>query len=106
MTSGAILSPDASSDIDGVARYLSLESLDLAHRFYEAFFETLDGLVLYPRKGRIRGWAHSKLESARSWPVAGFEQFLVFYQPTESGIYVLRVLHGAMDLDRRMSENL
>ena len=30
----------------------------------------------------------------------GFENFLIFYVPTKSGINIVRVLHGAQDLDR------
>jgi toxin ParE1/3/4 len=35
----------------------------------------------------------------RSWAIRGFATFLVFYRPTQRGIEVIRVLHGARDLD-------
>ena len=34
------------------------------------------------------------------WPVASFEDYLIFYRPTKRGIDVVRVLHGARDLRR------
>jgi plasmid stabilization system protein ParE len=35
----------------------------------------------------------------RYWPVPGFERYLVFYVPTSARIDVVRVMHGARDLD-------
>jgi toxin ParE1/3/4 len=39
-----------------------------------------------------------RLADLRRWPVSGFPNHLIFYQPTEGGIEVVRVLHGARDL--------
>jgi len=40
-----------------------------------------------------------ELEGLRSFRVEGFENHFVFYLPRESGIEVVRVLHGARDLE-------
>ena len=49
------------------------------------------------------GWPcrvrHSELEDARNFRVsARFEKHLIFYQPFDDRIEILRVLHGAQDL--------
>ena len=33
------------------------------------------------------------------WRVKGFEKYLVFYRPLKDGIVVLRVIHGARDIE-------
>ena len=35
----------------------------------------------------------------RRWPVKDFENWLVFYLPKRDGVEIVRVLHGARDLD-------
>ncbi len=40
-----------------------------------------------------------RLNGLRRFPVRGFEKYLVFYLPREAGIDVIRVLHGARDID-------
>jgi toxin ParE1/3/4 len=47
-----------------------------------------------------------RLSTLRQWPIRGFENYLIFYLPTEAGIDVLRVLHGARDIDRILREEV
>jgi toxin ParE1/3/4 len=35
----------------------------------------------------------------RLWRIRGFERYLIFYRPIPDGIEVIRVLHGARDID-------
>lgn len=35
----------------------------------------------------------------RVWPIRRFPNHLIFYRPIDGGIEVIRVLHGAQDLD-------
>lgn len=35
----------------------------------------------------------------RMWHVTGFESYLIFYMVGENGVELIRVLHGARDLD-------
>jgi toxin ParE1/3/4 len=34
------------------------------------------------------------------WPIGGFEKYLIFYLPLPDGIDVIRVVHGARDIER------
>lgn len=52
-----------------------------------------------PRMGRPRQFRNPQMDRVRSWAIRGFEKFLVFYRPTDQGIEVIRVLHGAQDIE-------
>lgn len=53
-----------------------------------------------PQLGRKRSeLANESLSDVRSFPIHGFKNWLVFYRPTPDGIDVIRVLHGARDLN-------
>ena len=51
-----------------------------------------------PGMGRLREFDRPDLADIRSWPVGGFEDYLIFYRPVPTGIDVLRVVHGARDI--------
>jgi toxin ParE1/3/4 len=40
-----------------------------------------------------------RLHGLRSWRMRGFESWLVFYRVTEEAVEIVRVLHGARDLE-------
>ena len=52
-----------------------------------------------PRAGTICTFPHAELSGIRRVPVAGFRKRLIFYQFRGAEILVLRVLHGARDLE-------
>jgi len=39
------------------------------------------------------------LADMRVWRIEGFENHLIFYRPTVDGIDIIRVLHGARDIE-------
>ena len=94
-----IIRPRAAADIEDGALYLLPRSLDAALRFADAIaadFETLAGM---PGMGAIRDFENPSYTGLRSWPVGGFRNHLIFYFPLPDGIEVVRVIHGARDLD-------
>jgi toxin ParE1/3/4 len=76
----------------------------VALRFLDAFDETVAKLAPMPGTGAPYESPHPRLQNVRTWPVAGFQKYLIFYRPIEGGIEVLRVLHGARDLDVALEE--
>lgn len=52
-----------------------------------------------PGIGSLREITNPAMTGVRSWPIRGFSGYLIFYRPTSDGIEVIRVLHGARDLD-------
>jgi toxin ParE1/3/4 len=47
---------------------------------------------------------HPALATLLYVPVSRFRKYVVFYRPVTGGIEVLRVLHGARDIDNMLAE--
>jgi toxin ParE1/3/4 len=77
---------------------IALDNLPAAHRFYSAIQEAYREIRRFPYIGVKR---HFKEPGIRSWRVRGFPH-LVFYRPASDRVEIVRVLHGAMDLDREL----
>jgi toxin ParE1/3/4 len=77
----------------GVARRFSAEA--------EATFTRLAGM---PGMGTRTRYEHPALTDLRFFPISRYRKFLVFYRPVPDGIEIVRVLHGARDIDRILAE--
>lgn len=55
--------------------------------------------MVHPLSGVLYDSGIERLKGLRRVHVAGFETCLIFYLPANSGIDVVRVLHGARDID-------
>jgi toxin ParE1/3/4 len=56
-------------------------------------------LAEMPKLGPGGPFRRRGLSRIRIWPIRGFEKILMIYSAERSGIDVLRVVHGARDLD-------
>ncbi len=101
-----IVRPRADRDIDEIADYLVEEAgIDMGLQFLSDLYKTF--LLASQRE---MGWRcqirHSRLLQARTFRVSDqFEKYLIFYQPYNEHIEVLRVLHGAQDLPALFSNH-
>jgi toxin ParE1/3/4 len=95
-----VLRQDAIDDIDETSDYIARDNLDAARRFRATVREEIRSLSEMPGMGARREFDNPRLKEVRSWPVKHFMNYLIFYRPIEDGIEVLRVLHGARDIDR------
>jgi toxin ParE1/3/4 len=94
------VSPTADRDLDEQAAYLAREaSLDTALRFYDAVAATFENIARTPGIGERWESANPRLSGVRVRRVEGFENHLIFYRAAGSGIEIVRVLHGARDLE-------
>jgi toxin ParE1/3/4 len=101
MTPSYRVLPAADTDLDDQAAYLAREaSLDVALRFYDAAAATFEEIARMPGLGERRPTANPRLEGLRVRRIRGFEKHLIFYRPVADGIEIVRVLHGARDIDR------
>lgn len=98
MSGQVIVREVARADLDEIANYIARDNVPAGHRFYFAFWDTADLLASLPGIGKRRRLRDPALAEIRSWSVKGYENYLIFYRPTDAGIEVLRVLHGARDL--------
>ena len=74
------------------------EKVELAERYLTAVDATCRLLAERPYSGIAYDSGIDRLKGLRRFRVSGFETYLVFYLPQETGIDVIRVLHGARDI--------
>ncbi len=92
--------PQADRDTDAIADYLAVEAnLDIALKFLAAVEFAYERVESHPQAGSPFIAFDTRLLGLRYWPVPGFERFLVFYVSTPARIDVVRVMHGARNLD-------
>jgi toxin ParE1/3/4 len=94
-----VILPRARAELYDGAEYISVENEDLSRRFLAAADATFADLLATPGLGRVREFHGARLHGLRSWRIRGFENWLVFYRVTEEAVEILRVLHGARDLE-------
>ena len=91
-------------DVLEVFVYIGDQNMDAAERFLFAFDADVKRFATMPNIGSIRTFDHPKLANIRSWPISGFENYLIFYRTTEAEIQILRVIHGARDIERVLNK--
>jgi toxin ParE1/3/4 len=76
----------------------------LADRFLMAVERTMEQIRRYPAAGSLFRPRLISLAGLRWWPIAEFPRYLVYYR-VESGVLdIVRVLHGARDAKRELSQ--
>ena len=76
----------------------------LGERYIAAVEKTCLQLAKRPYSGPRYDARVSRLDGLRRFPVSGFSQYVIFYIPCTSVIDVIRVLHGARDIDQLFSD--
>jgi toxin ParE1/3/4 len=77
----------------------TLLHLETGLRFFDSPAVTFEKLARTPGLGEHRQSSNCLLAGLRIWPIAGFPNHLACYRPVERGIEIVRVLHGARDID-------
>ncbi len=75
----------------------------LARRWEKAVTSTLSRISQGPNAGSPCRFDAIELRNTRRATIAGFPKHLIFYQFKEAKILVLRVVHGARDLESLFS---
>ena len=87
-------------DVQAVTRYLHRHNPAAGDRFVRAFQATAAQLARMPGLGRLR--PDLGAPETRSWRVRGFGSYLIFYEVLPDRLRLLRVLHGARDLQAEL----
>ncbi|MCL5745820.1 MAG: type II toxin-antitoxin system RelE/ParE family toxin [Acidobacteria bacterium] len=98
-----IVSPEALADLDQIHAYIAADNPAAADRVLEAALATFEVLAGMPGMGRPRTFKLSELAGMRSLAVTGFRNYLIFYRSVNAGVEIVRVLHGARDVDAQFS---
>ena len=88
----------AHADLLEIADYIAADNPEAAERFLDAAEEAFTRLAAMPSIGQTVPFHSTVAHGIRVWRVEGFERYLIFYQPQDSGITVIRVLHNARDV--------
>jgi len=89
----------AHADIVELATYIGRDSAVAANRFLEAVRATFAILARQPLLGARYETKNPRLTGVRIFRVKKFPNHLVFYIARQDDIRIVRVLHGARDLD-------
>jgi toxin ParE1/3/4 len=89
----AIFAPAALRDLIEIHDFIACESPQAACRLLQRFEEKAGHLAASPAIGRPR---HELHPGYRSFAIGSY---VIFYQPIENGIEIVRVLHGRRDID-------
>jgi toxin ParE1/3/4 len=87
------ISPRASSDLIEIWSYIADDSIANADAFTDKLYETIQVLGRQPGSGRQR---EELAPGIQSFP---FGRYIIFYRVVTSTIEIVRVLHGARDIE-------
>ncbi len=100
MTGRIIVRSSAHRDVVSQAEYFGEKANEeLAYRFLEAAEAAYRLLLKHPALGKPSRIRSLRLAGVRELPMRDFEKHIIFYRPVQDGIEVIRVLHGARDLE-------
>ena len=85
--------PLAEADILEIWDYIADDNSAAADRWVDQLDDQVRLLATQPMMGRLR---NELAPGVRSYP---YGRYVVFYVPLDDGIDVVRVLHGARDID-------
>jgi toxin ParE1/3/4 len=92
--------PLARNDVRETAIYLAVEANEaIAERFLSALQSLVNTLADMPGIGSPCTFRNPRLMDVRRFPITEFENWLVFYRISGDGIDIIRVLHGARDIE-------
>jgi len=94
-------SEKAESDILEILEYIARDNVTAALRVNDAIEET--ALFLSENPG-IGSDVDSKYPNLLMHPVKGYENYLLFFQHEDAGVYIQRIFHGARDVHRILNE--
>ncbi len=100
MSFGYVIRPRADQDLDEISDYLAEEAgLETGLQFLGKIYETFSLLASHKEMGWPCNVNHPRLSGVRTFRAGErFEKYLIFYQPYDDEIEILRVLHGSQDL--------
>ena len=97
--------PAAERDLEQQYDYIEqFQDSERAERLLKAPGETLEVLSRHPQLGRVVELKGSLVAGARMLRVSDFPKHLVFYRVSKRGVEVLRIIHGARDIDALFEE--
>ncbi|MBI4325800.1 MAG: type II toxin-antitoxin system RelE/ParE family toxin [Chloroflexi bacterium] len=96
----ARFSPKAGLDLDEHCSHIGADNPEAAERVRNTILNTADILAQHRELGRHIRKAAPRHAQIRWFVVPKFRNYLIFYQPFQETIMVVRVLHASQDWTR------
>lgn len=97
--------PQVIRDLIELATYIAEDNLDASDRFLAAAEETFKQLAKMPGIGKLCEFSNPNLAGFRQQSIKGFRKYLVFYRLTNTGVEIVRVIHGVRDIEAILDDN-
>ena len=91
-------------DLEDIYVFIGRDSIEAADRLLSAAETTFRRIAVNPEIGPVCRFRNRRLAGLRSWRIAEFPKYLVFYRVLPAGVEIVRVIHGARNLARRLIE--
>jgi toxin ParE1/3/4 len=93
-----VLQPRAKADLSDIWQFIADDSDDQADAFIDLIDQNFQLLAQKSGLGRRR---EELAEGLRSFPVG---RYVIFYLPIPGGVQIVRVLHGARDIEAALTK--
>jgi toxin ParE1/3/4 len=104
MSRQLIIRNKATQDLRQQANYILVNgNVGAAEKFLELAESTFAKILMVPRIGKSVDFVLERMGEVRQWRIKNFQDYLVFYCGQEDRIEILRILHGARDLEGLLS---
>lgn len=104
MSHEIVIRPRARLDVVELATHIAKDSALAASRFLDASAATFGLLAKSPGIGGVYRTKNDRLRGIRVFRVTGFPNHLAFYLERKHIIEIVRVIHGARDLDAALQD--
>ena len=93
-----VLQPRAKADLSDIWQFMAEDSDDQADAFIDLIDQKFQLLAQQSGLGRRR---EELAEGLRSFPVG---RYVIFYLPIPGGVHIVRLLHGARDIEAAVTK--
>ena len=94
-----VLSREALDDLELIWGYIAKDNPEAADRVLEGAYQTCKNLAEHPELGRLRKFSQTVLAGIRSFAISDFPNYVIFYAVQPGAIEIVRILHGARDIE-------
>jgi toxin ParE1/3/4 len=91
--------PQAERDIEECFVYIGEENLNTAVYFLVAVEDSIEEIAKNPFSGSPREYKNPQIKNLRLKLVKGFANYQIYYTVETETVEIIRVLHGARDVD-------
>lgn len=99
------LLPAAEDDVVEILSFIQRDSANAGSKFLTAVEDCFSDLSRSPELGFTREFQSSRLNGIRRWRIRGFENYLVFYRVLSQHIEIVRIMHGARDIEATFDDD-